>query len=123
PERDAVAVRELEVLVDPRAVRQALALELARREHELRELAVERVAIVVDRDELVIRADLLELRERIEQRAVIPQADVVDGGAVVFDDLGGELAHARELALDDVGETIGSARRLDVARDIRRLFD
>ena len=67
-QRDAVAVRERQPLVDPVAVRQAVGVQLARRQHDLPILAVDHVPIVVHRDEVVVRADFLDLRERLQQR-------------------------------------------------------
>ena len=48
-ERQAVAVREGQPLVDPRSIRQAGRVQLARRQHDLTQRAVDGVAIVVDR--------------------------------------------------------------------------
>lgn len=48
----------------------------------LAQLSIDYIAIVVDRMEVVIRADLLDLGERIEQRLVIPEAYVVDRGRI-----------------------------------------
>ena len=102
PERDAVAVREGEVLVDPGAVRQALGVQLAGREHHLPQLAIDRVAIVVDRLEVVVRAQLLDLAERFEQRLMIPQPHVLDRVGVAIDVLARQLGVAGELRVRTV---------------------
>jgi len=84
-EREPVAVRVGQTLVHPRPARQAGRVELACRQHHLAKLTVDPVPVVVHRDELVVGADLLELRERVEQRLVVPQPHVLEGGRVVGD--------------------------------------
>ena len=120
-QRDAVAVREGEVLVDPRAVRQALGIQLARGEHHLPELAVDRVAIVVDRLEVVIGAQLLDLAEGLEQRLVIPQAHVLDGVGVAIDVVARQLGVAGEVARAHGRQVERLPRGGDVVRHVRRL--
>ena len=120
PERDAVAVREGEVLVDPRAVRQALGIQLARREHHLPQLAVDRVAIVVDRREVVVGAQLLDLAEGLEQRLVIPEAHVLDGVGVAVDVFARQRRVAGEIARPHGGEIERLPRSGDVVRHVRR---
>jgi hypothetical protein len=75
-------MREGQVLVDERARGQRLGVELARREQDLAVLAIDPVPIVVDRYEVVVRADLLQLPKGAQQRRAIPQAHVLDGGRV-----------------------------------------
>jgi hypothetical protein len=84
-ERQAVAVGEGEVFVDPRLRRQALRVQLARREHDLPVLAVDQVPVDVDRREVVVGADFLDLAEGVEQRLSIPEPDVADGRRVLLD--------------------------------------
>ena len=57
-----------------------------------------RVAIVVHRHEVVVRADLLDLAERIEQRLVIPEPDVLERGRVARDVVARERARRRTAA-------------------------
>ena len=57
-------------------------VHLARREHHLAQLAADAIAVVVDREEVVVRADRLDLAERLEQRLAIPQPHVVDRRAI-----------------------------------------
>ena len=120
PERDAVAVREGEVLVDPGAVRQAFGIQLARREHHLTQLAVDRVAIVVDRREVVIGAQLLDLAEGLEQRLVIPQAHVLDRVGVAVDVFARQLRVTGEIARPHGGEIERLPCGGDVVRHVRR---
>ena len=122
-ERDAVSMGERQVLVDPVAVRQGIGIELARREHDLPIAAVDHVPVVVDRDEVVVRADLLNLRERLQQRLGIPQPHVAERGLVRVDVRAGELRIARQLPFVDVLQGECLARGLDVVLDERRLAD
>ena len=117
PEREPVAVREGEPLVDPRAARQRRGVHLARRQHDLAVLAVDHVTIVVDRHEIVVRADLLDLPERIEQRLIVPQRHVVERGGVALDVCGRQGGFARNLALDNLVERKTDARGVDGMRD------
>jgi hypothetical protein len=98
-------------------------IQLARRQHDLPVLAVDLIAIVVDRDEVVVGADLLDLSERLEQRLVIPEAHVIERGAVVLDVLLRERRFALQLALFDAIERVGLARRGDVVFHERRFVD
>ena len=84
-----------------------------------RVLAVDRVAVVVDVDEVVVRPDLLDLRERLQQRLVIPQPHVLDRAGVGDDVLRRQLGVARHLALLDAIERVGAPRRRDVVDDVR----
>ena len=122
-ERQAVAVREDQPLVDPGAVGQRRRVQLARRQHHLPVLAVDLVAIVVDRHEVVVGADLLDLAERLEQRLVIPQPHVVERFAVGLDVGARQRRLAGQLALLDAIERERRARRLDVVLDVRRFAD
>ena len=120
-EGQAVAVGERQPLVDPGAVGQRRRIQLARRQHHLAQLAVDLVAVVVHRGEVVVGADLLDLAEGLEQRLVIPQPDVVEGGAVAVDVGAGQLGIAGQRPLHDAIEREGAPRRLDVVLDVRRL--
>ena len=121
PERQAVAVRERQALVDPRAVGKAVRVQLARGEHDLLRAAVDHVAVVVHRHEVVVRADLLQLAEGVEQRLAVPQPHVLQRRRVTGDVLARERGVAGEGVLLDVVESEGAARRLDVVLDERRL--
>jgi hypothetical protein len=114
-------VRVGEALVDPRPVRQAVGVELASRQHDLPQGAVDPVAIVVDRGEVVVGADLLNLRERLEQRLVVPQAHVLQRRRVAFDVLAAERRIARNRAFLDAVERERPPRRFDVVLDVGRL--
>ena len=71
---------EFQMLVDPglRVLRQRVDVHLARREHHLRVLALDPVAIDIDVGEIVVEADFLQLIVGIEERARVPQPDVLD---------------------------------------------
>ena len=111
-ERDAHAVRVGEVLVDEPLRRQRVGVQLARRQHHLAQLAADAIAVVVDRDEIVVRADRLDLPERLQQRLAIPEPHVVDRGAVGGDRRRRELGRRAELAQLHAGDPPRVARRL-----------
>ena len=96
---------------------------LARREHHLPVLPVDHVAIVVDRDEVVVGPDFLELAERLQQRLVVPQPHVVDSLAIGRDALTRQLRVARQLPLDHIVHAERLPRRSDVVDDERLLLD
>ena len=121
PEGQAMPVREDEPFVDPGAVGQRCWIELARREHHLAHSAVDFVAVVVDRDEVVVRPDLLNLPERLEQRLMIPEPDVIERLAIPLDVGARELGVAGQLPFLDAVEREPLARGRDVVRDVRRL--
>ncbi len=112
-----------QLLVDPvpAAHRQLLDTDLACREHHLAQRAVEHVAVDVDVRKVVVGADLLELAQRVLQRAPVPQADVLErvlvGGRICR--LGARIR--RERALRDAVESVRLSRERDVVRDVRRL--
>ena len=112
--RHPESVRVLQPLVDPRPVGQAVRVELAARQHDLPVLAVDEVAVVVDRGEVVVGADFLELSERVEQGLVVPEPHVVDGVPVVLDVGQRKGGVARHLPLLDVVEP----ERLPRGRDV-----
>ncbi len=119
-QRQAVAVREREVLVDPVAVRQRLRVQLARRQHDLAILAVDQVAVVVDRDEVVVGPDLLDLAEGVLQRLMIPERHVAQRHRVGVDVAPGQRRVPGQLALLDTLEREGVPRGGDVVHDERR---
>ena len=102
--------------------RQRVGVELARREHHLAQLAVDVIPVVVDRDEVVVRADRLDLPERLEQRLAIPESHVVDRRAVGRDRLRCELGASTPSSCSSTPSIPHAlSRRLDVMRDLRRL--
>ena len=118
PHDRAVPVRVHEVLVDPDAARQVGVRQLADGQHHLPGLSVQLVPVVVHVHELVVRADLLELAVGIQRGAVLPEADVLDGGVVRAQDRGAEVLLGRERArldpVEPVGPVGGRDRPLDV---------
>ena len=95
--------------------------QLPRREHDLPQLAVDRVPVHVDVGELVVGADLLELGEAREERPVVPQPDVLDGEAVALERGRRELLLGGELLLLDRGEPVGLPGHANVVLDVRPL--
>ena len=74
-----------QVLVDEAARWKRLSVQLSRRKHHLPVSPVDHVAIVIDRDEVVVSPDLLELPESLKERLSIPEPDVLDSHRVLSD--------------------------------------
>ncbi len=91
--------------------RQRLGVQLARGQHDLAVLAVDQIAVVVDRVEIVVRADFLDLAERVEQRQIVPQRHVVERGRVARDVRRRQRCITRDAALFDADR----ARRLSAS--------
>ena len=119
-ERQPVAVGEGQVLVDPVAAGQRVGVQLARRQHDLAVLAVDPVAVVVDGDEVVVGADLLDLAEGVLQRLVIPERHVAQRHRVGVEVAAGQRRVAGQLALLHPLEREGVAGRGDVVGDVGR---
>ncbi len=85
PQSDAEAVGEDQPLVDPGLARQVGVRELPGREHDLEVLVAHGIAVVVHVAEPVVGPDLLELAVGLEQRVLVPEPDVPDGGQVPAD--------------------------------------
>ena len=112
---------EGQVLVDEGPGRQRRRVELPGREQDLAVPAVDLVAVVVHRDEVVVGADLLELPEGLEQRLPVPEPDVLDGRRVGLDVGQGEIGLALELPGLHAVDPPRLAGRGDVVDEIRRL--
>ena len=119
----AVAVGVGQVLVDPVPARQVAVGQLARREHDLAVLAVHRVAVHVDVQELVVGPDLLELAVGGEQRPVVPEPDVLDREVVALERGGRQVVLGREVLLRHPVERVRLPRHPDVVLDVRPLED
>ena len=121
--RHTVAVGVDELFVDPvaAALRQLVDVELARREHHLPDRSVHLVAVDVDVGEVVVGADLLDLPQRVLQRAPVPQPDVLQRRLIVWGVQCLEAALGRERPLLDAAQPVGLPRHLDIVRDERRL--
>src|SRR3972149_3864876 len=90
---------------------------LTRRKHDLAIGAIDLVAIVVNVDEFVIGADLLELGIGREKWSVSPEPYVLDGCVVALEIGSGELLlGGKVLALNFV-EAISAPRELDATLD------
>ena len=116
-------VREDEPFVDPRAAGQRRGVELAGRQHHLAHATVDVVAVVVHRDEVVVRPDDLQLAEGLQQRLMIPEPDVVDGLPIALDIRAGEFGVATQLTIVDAVERERLARGQDVVLDVGSLAD
>ena len=121
-ERQPVAVGEGEVLVDPRPARKAPRVQLASRQHDLPVLPVDRVAVVIDGDEVVVGPDLLDLAERVEQRPIVPERHVVDRRRVPLEVRARQAGFARQRLLHRSVQAERGPRRVDVMDDEGRLL-
>ena len=121
---DMFEVRELQAAVHPRlrVGRQPVGVQLARAQHHLPVLAIDRVPVDVDVQELEQRPDRLQLLQRRPQRLRIPQPHVVDRVLVRRDLLVGRLQRRRELLLVDLLQPVRVARHVDVALQVRLLL-
>ena len=119
---DAVAVRVDPVAVDPVAgfAGQGVHIDLARREQELLDLAVDLVAIDVHVREAVVEPQGLQLGNRVGVGLFVPQPDVVDQRRVGLDVQRGRIAQLEKLLLARV-DGVGLPRGLDVAFDVLSL--
>src|SRR5262245_6694937 len=115
-------MRVLEVPVDPAtALAGQIRGELPCRQHDLTILAIDPIAINIDLAERVVRSDLLELAEGLAQRAMIPDADVVNCRLI--------LAHLRHVELRfggveshiDLIQTVGRSGQHDIVAQKRCL--
>ncbi len=115
----ADAVRVDDALVHP-AGRLGVLLDrqLAAREHDLAQRAVDHVAIRVDVHEVVVLANRLELVQRHPERAVVPQARVLEGVDLEAEGCLGERGRARVVPVRPLVEAEGLARHRDVVRDV-----
>ena len=114
-------VGEGEVLVDEGPGGERPDVELPRREQHLAVSSVDGVPVVVNRDEIVVGADFLELTEGHEQRVAVPEAHVLDGRAVRPDAREREPGLAPELSHLHAVEAPGLPRGDDVVLEVRRL--
>ena len=90
-------------------------------QHHLPHDTVDLVAIDVDVGEVVVRADLLDLTQRVLQRAPVPQPDVLQRFLIVLRVQRVEAGVGRVRHLVDRVEAEGPSRELDVVRDVRSL--
>ncbi len=115
-----VAVGVLETPVDEGLAlrRQVVLGQLPCRDHDLAVAVADLVAVHVHVDKLVVEPNLLELLIDGVQRAPVPQADLGDQLAVVFDGLPGQVALGRVFTLLRLVEAEGLAREPDVVGDV-----
>ena len=112
---------EGEPFVDESPRRQRRHVQLARGKVNLTVPSVDRVPVVIDGHEVVVGADFLELLEGLHQEITLPQADVVDGGAIRFDVRDRQLDFPRRVASDDLVESPRPASGIDVVAQVRGL--
>src|SRR3972149_4136521 len=91
--------------------------DFARRKHDLAIVPIDQVAVVVNVDEFVIGADLLELGIGREKRSVFPEPYVLDGCVVALEVGSGELFLGGEVLALNFVQAISAPRELDATRD------
>jgi hypothetical protein len=96
----------------------SFSIELPRAEHDLPLISANRVAVDVDIQEVVVATQDLVLAKGDEERAVVPQAQVVDGGGVLLEDCLGKPLLTGEAALLDRVEVERGPRRGQVLDDV-----
>src|SRR4029079_3525379 len=120
-ERQTHPVRERQVLVDERPLGQRFGIELPRRQQNLTIASVDDVTIIVDRDEIVVRADGLYLPESLKQRIAIPEAHILNRRRIGADVGETQAGVTGELSRVDVRQTPRLPRRTDVVSNLRQL--
>jgi len=80
--------------------------------------AIDRISVVVDRDEIVVGADFLELAEGLHEERAFPQSDVVHGGGVCLDVSHREPHFSGEIVRLHVVEPPRLARRVNVVAQV-----
>ena len=107
--------------VDPvlTALRQPFDVQLARSDHHLTQGTVNHVAVDVDIRKFVIRADGLDLTQRILQGAPVPQTDVLNRRLVIREVDRLDACFGGKRLPHDAIEPVRPARELDVVRDVR----
>ena len=119
--RHTHSVCECKALVDEGSRRQGLNIQLARRDVHLPVIAVDHVAVVIDRDKIIVCPDLLELAERLIEEITLPEPDVVHGGSVGGDIRHGQFHFTGEILRFDLVEPPRLSRRGDVVAKVRGL--
>src|ERR1700687_4368 len=94
-------------------------VKLARGEHHLGIFAVDPVAIDIDVQKIVVEPDFLELAVGREQRARVPQPDIINGGRVLLERGPRERGCAVELPYVDAVEMVRHAGQRDVSLEVR----
>ena len=119
----AVAVGELQMPVDPALglCREFLGGELAGGQHDLPELAVRPVAIRVNRREVVVEPEELDLVVDLKQRPLVPEPDVLNRPLVLGGDLRVQHAQGGMAPGLEMFQAVGLAGQLDVAGEVGRL--
>src|SRR5262249_53608880 len=120
--RHAVTVRVDQPFVHPVRQRRELGVvDLARRDHHLARLTADDVTIDVHIGKVVVGANGLYLAERVLQRAPVPQTNVVEALAVVWQVKRFDGVFRFEVAQFDLVQPKTSARPFDVVGDVRCL--
>ncbi len=96
-------------------------VQFPRSQDHLTVIAVDPIAINVQIGEAVVEADLLDLTVGLTQRAIVPQTDVLQGGAVFRQRLHAQRLHLAKISLVGIIQVVGLARKLDVVFDVRGL--
>src|SRR3972149_9995185 len=92
-------MRKCQVFIDKGALRQAGRIKLSGREQNLAVVAVKTVAVVINGDKIIVRADFLQLAKRVKEGFTIPEPHIFYSGAVVIDVCHGKDRFAGKIAL------------------------
>ena len=122
---DTEAVGEPQPGIDPplRVVLQLLLRDLPGGQHDLAVLAVHGVPVDVGVLEVVVGPDLLDLTVHVQERAVVPQPDVVHGLQVVGYQPLRQRGCNRVGAHGHSGQVVAPAGEVDVSGDVLALLD
>ena len=114
---------ERDPLVHPAsALGVQLGRQLAAGQHDLPEVAVDRVSVGVHAHELVVLANGLDLLQRRLEGPVVPEAGVLERRRVLRDRRGGEGRFSAVVLHVPAGQPVGQAGHGDVVDDIRLLL-
>src|SRR6476646_4649854 len=95
--------------------------QFARCQHDLPIISVDPIAINADVAERVVRTNLLELAEGLTQRAMVPDADVVDRRLVLVDLHRFDLRFSGVKSHIDLVQTISHSGQRDIVAQKWRL--
>ncbi len=87
------------MLIDPGNGLQLGLVQFARSQDHLTVIAIDPIAINIQIGEAVVEADFLDLTVGLPQRAIVPQTDVLQGGAICRQRLHPQRLHLAEISL------------------------
>src|SRR5207344_2448005 len=103
------------MFVNPNSAGKVLMRELASGKHHLPVGPIDLVTVVVDINEFVISADLLELRIGGQQWPVFPQADILDRKVVALKICQGQCLFRRKIFALDFVQSISQSGKFHIA--------